>query len=78
MSAHRFLYIRGDEQIQYVISTSLIVSGIASFIQVSRFKIPYTNVVVGTGLISVMGTSFTFLPVAIDALAQVSDDVMGH
>lgn len=59
------------EQSQYLISAGLIVSGLTSILQVSQIKIPYIGVTVGTGLISVMGTSFTFLPVAREAIAQV-------
>ncbi|CAM9667929.1 unnamed protein product [Pylaiella littoralis] len=61
----------GDAQSQYLISAALIVSGITSIIQVIQIKIPKTNIVIGTGLVSVMGTSFTFLPVARDAIAQM-------
>ncbi|CAN0221317.1 unnamed protein product, partial [Hapterophycus canaliculatus] len=50
------------EQTQYLISAALITSGITSIIQVMQIKIPKTNIVIGTGLVSVMGTSFTFLP----------------
>lgn len=61
----------GAEQTQYLISAALIVSGVTSWIQVSQIKIPRTGITIGTGLISVMGTSFTFLPVARDAIAQM-------
>ncbi|CBN76200.1 uric acid-xanthine permease [Ectocarpus siliculosus] len=61
------------EQIQYLISAALIVSGITSIIQVMQVKIPKTNIVIGTGLVSVMGTSFTFLPVARDAISQMKE-----
>ncbi|CAM9461477.1 unnamed protein product [Choristocarpus tenellus] len=61
----------GDEQQQYLISASLIVSGITSLIQVCQIRIPKTSIVIGTGLISVMGTSFTFLPLAQAALSQM-------
>merc|ERR1712097_206025 len=39
-------------------------SGILTIIQVFRAKIIGTGYYLGTGLISVMGTSFTFLPIA--------------
>ena len=61
----------GDEQTQYLISAALIISGLTSILQVSRVKIPFIGITVGTGLVSVMGTSFTFLPVARDAISQV-------
>ena len=43
------------ENIPYLISMSLIVSGVATFIQARRFG------PVGSGLLSVQGTSFAFL-----------------
>lgn len=51
------------ESKEYLISASLMTSGILTIMQVLRFKLckGYT---LGTGLISVMGTSFTFLPLA--------------
>ena len=55
---------------QYLISAALIVSGITSVIQVLRFgfKAPpwyhADRIFIGTGLVSLMGTSFTFLPIA--------------
>lgn len=52
---------------QYLISASLIVSGLLTIIQVVRFKVR-TGLYIGTGLVSVMGTSFTFLPIARDVI----------
>lgn len=52
-----------DKQ-QYLVSTSLIVSGILSMIQITRFHIYRTPYYIGTGLISVVGISFTIIPVA--------------
>ena len=54
---------------QYMISAALIVSGICSFIQVYRFGFPTPGInggrtFIGTGLVSVMGISFAFLPAA--------------
>eukprot|EP00892_Ulva_mutabilis_P007205 jgi/Ulvmu1/4857/UM020_0143.1 len=55
---------------QYMISAALIVSGITSLIQVTRFSIRAPSfyhaerIFLGTGLVSLMGTSFTFLPIA--------------
>mmetsp|Transcript_19329 Transcript_19329/g.36274 ORF Transcript_19329/g.36274 Transcript_19329/m.36274 type:complete len:653 (-) Transcript_19329:306-2264(-) len=48
---------------QYMISAALICSGMLSLVQILRWKLigGYT---LGTGLISVIGTSFTFLPIA--------------
>lgn len=56
---------------QYLVSTSLIVCGLLSMIQISRFHIYGTNYYVGTGLISVVGTSFATIPIATGALAQM-------
>ncbi|KAH8049091.1 xanthine transmembrane transporter [Aureococcus anophagefferens] len=49
---------------EYMISAAWITSGILTIIQVFRAKILGTPFYLGTGLISVMGTSFTFLPIA--------------
>merc|ERR1719502_1744740 len=46
----------------FLISTAWMTSGLLTLIQVFRIKIKGTNLFIGTGLISVMGTSFTFLP----------------
>ncbi|KAJ3036594.1 hypothetical protein HDV00_002554 [Rhizophlyctis rosea] len=48
----------------YLISASLIISGILSAVQMSRFRIPGTKYFLGTGLLTVVGTSFATLPVA--------------
>jgi uric acid-xanthine permease len=56
---------------QYLVSTSLIVSGILSSIQITRFHIYKTPYYIGTGLISVVGTSFATIPVATGALQQM-------
>lgn len=49
---------------QYLVSTALIVSGILSMVQITRFHIYRTPYYIGTGLISVVGISFTMIPVA--------------
>lgn len=56
---------------QYLVSTSLIVCGLLSTIQISRFHIYGTPYFIGTGLISVVGTSFATIPVATGAFAQM-------
>ncbi|KAF2433515.1 Xanthine/uracil permease [Tothia fuscella] len=56
---------------QYLVSTSLIVCGILSSIQITRFHIYKSPYYIGTGLISVVGTSFATIPVATGALAQM-------
>ena len=58
-------------QQQYLVSTSLIVCGILSAVQITRFAIHGTPYTIGTGLISVVGTSFAVIPVATGALAQM-------
>jgi uracil-xanthine permease len=59
------------DQVQYLVSTALIVSGILSMIQIKRFHIYKTPYFIGTGLISVVGISFSIIPVASGALAQM-------
>ncbi|KAF9112789.1 hypothetical protein BGX27_002790 [Mortierella sp. AM989] len=46
-----------------MISTSLITSGLLSLVQITRFRLAKSQYFVGTGLLSVVGTSFIFLPV---------------
>ncbi|KAF9438111.1 hypothetical protein BGZ76_009729 [Entomortierella beljakovae] len=46
-----------------MISTSLITSGLLSLIQITRFRLGKTRYYMGTGLLSVVGTSFIYLPV---------------
>ncbi|KAJ9608792.1 hypothetical protein H2200_006563 [Cladophialophora chaetospira] len=56
---------------QYLVSTSLIVCGILSSIQITRFHVWKTPYYIGTGLISVVGTSFAIIPVATGAFTQM-------
>ncbi|KEZ42883.1 Uric acid-xanthine permease [Scedosporium apiospermum] len=56
---------------QYLVSTALIVSGTLSMIQITRFHIYKTPYYLGTGLISVVGISFTIIPVAQGAFDQM-------
>ncbi|KAK1574126.1 uracil-xanthine permease [Colletotrichum navitas] len=62
--------LTGETQ-QYLVSTALIVSGLLSLIQITRFHILKTPYYIGTGLISVVGISFSIIPVAQGALAQM-------
>jgi NCS2 family nucleobase:cation symporter-2 len=55
----------------YLVSTSLIVCGILSAIQITRFHLFRSPYYLGTGLISVVGTSFATIPVATGALSQM-------
>jgi NCS2 family nucleobase:cation symporter-2 len=61
----------GPDKSRYLVSTSLIVCGLLSSIQITRFHIWRTPYYVGTGLISVVGTSFATIPVATGALSQM-------
>ena len=61
----------GPATTQYLVSTSLIVCGLLSAIQISRFHIYKTPYYIGTGLISVVGTSFAIIPVATGAFKQM-------
>lgn len=58
-------------QTQYLVSAALIVSGVLSAIQITRFRILTTPYYIGTGLISVVGTSFAIIPVASGAFNQM-------
>ncbi|KAL1987254.1 hypothetical protein VTN96DRAFT_4282 [Rasamsonia emersonii] len=60
-----------NELSQYLVSTSLIVSGILSAIQITRMRIYKTPYYIGTGLISVVGTSFTTITIATGAFDQM-------
>lgn len=77
----RFSVDFGNTELQqYAISASLICSGICSIIQVSKLYIPFSEemfgrkLFIGSGLLSVMGTSFTFLPLFEIAIRQMKAD----
>lgn len=55
---------------QYLVSASLIVSGLLSAIQITRIHIPFTKYYLGTGLVSVVGTSFATLTIVSAAFPQ--------
>jgi NCS2 family nucleobase:cation symporter-2 len=65
---------------QYAISASLIASGICSLINVMKLPIPGTEKIfgrqlfLGSGVLSVMGVSFTFLPIYEIAIRQMKED----
>ncbi|CAG8972518.1 hypothetical protein HYALB_00001210 [Hymenoscyphus albidus] len=61
---------------QYLVSTSLIVCGILSAVQITRFHIYKTPYYIGTGLISVVGTSFAIIPIATKGLSQMYSNGM--
>ena len=52
-----------QEDQQYLIAAGMIYAGFGSLIQVHRFRLP-NGFFLGTGLICVIGTSFTFVPIA--------------
>lgn len=62
---------------QYAISAALITSGICSIIQIAKLPIPFSERIfgrkmfLGSGVLSVMGTSFTFLPIFEIGIAQM-------
>jgi NCS2 family nucleobase:cation symporter-2 len=60
----------GTEAQQYLISACLIWSSFGSVLQISRHKIWKTKYYIGTGIISVTGTSFAFAGVALKYLQQ--------
>ena len=70
MSGGGGVNLTADQQ-QYLVSTALIVSGLLSAIQITRFKLGNTGYYLGTGLISVVGISFAIIPVASGAFAQM-------
>lgn len=53
---------------EYLVSTSLICAGVLSSIQISRFHIYKTPYYLGTGLLSVMATSFATITICTKAL----------
>lgn len=70
---------------QYAISAALITSGICSCLNILQLRIPFTerifgrSLYYGSGLLSVLGTSFTFLPIYEISISQmVSDGIDGR
>ncbi|PYI25631.1 Xanthine/uracil permease [Aspergillus indologenus CBS 114.80] len=61
----------GTKDYEYLVSTSLIVSGLLSAVQMARFHIYKTRFYVGTGLISVVGTSFATITVSSGTFNQM-------
>ncbi|SCW04384.1 LAFE_0H12332g1_1 [Lachancea fermentati] len=58
---------------EYLVSASLITSGILSCIQITRFHIPYTPYYIGSGLLSVVGTSFATITIVDKAFPMMYD-----
>ena len=59
---------------QYAIACSLILSGLFTILNCIQFKIPGTKYVFGTGMLSVLGTSFGFLPIYENAIQAMKAD----
>ncbi|GMG19991.1 unnamed protein product [Ambrosiozyma monospora] len=65
-------FINLDQELtQYLVSASLIISGLLSLIQITRFHIPFTSYYLGTGLVSVVGTSFATISIAAKAFPMM-------
>ncbi|KHN95474.1 purine permease [Metarhizium album ARSEF 1941] len=60
-----------QSQQQYLVSTALIVSGILSAVQINHFRVPKTPYFIGTGVLSVVGISFSMIPIAQGAFKQM-------
>jgi len=70
----KFSVAFGDIKLQqYAIAASLIISGICTIVNCVQIPIPGTKLVIGTGMLSVIGTSFGFLPVFENAIAAMKD-----
>lgn len=52
------------DTVAYLVSASLILSGVFSFFQIMRFKIFNTGLWLGTGMITVVGEAFAVVPIA--------------
>ncbi|OBT45242.1 hypothetical protein VE00_03669 [Pseudogymnoascus sp. WSF 3629] len=59
------------EQMQYLVSTTLIVCGLLSLIQITRFHIYNTPYYIGSGILSLAGVSFTIITVSSSAFEQM-------
>lgn len=62
-----------SEYSEYLISASLLTSGFLSIIQITRFHIPKTRYFVGTGLLSVVGTSFSTITIVTKSIPMMYD-----
>lgn len=66
--------------VQYAVSAGLITSGICTIINILKFPLPGSEkifgrvIYIGSGVLSVMGTSFTFLPIYEIAIDQMKRD----
>lgn len=64
----------GAEMRAYMVSAALITSGLLSVIQIKRIRLGFRGLQLGSGLISLSGPSFTFLPIAEAAIAAMRAD----
>jgi len=66
--------------VQYAVSAALITSGVCTIINILKFPVPFSKkmfgwvIYIGSGVLSVMGTSFTFLPIYEIAIDQMKRD----
>lgn len=58
---------------EYLVSASLITSGLLSIIQITRFRLWKTNYYLGTGLLSVVGTSFSTITIVTKSFPMMYD-----
>ncbi|OSX72760.1 hypothetical protein BU14_0407s0024 [Porphyra umbilicalis] len=58
----------------YMVSTALITSGLLSLMQIKRLSLRWGGLHIGSGLISLSGPSFTFLPIAEAAIRAMRAD----
>jgi xanthine/uracil permease len=77
----KFTIAFGDvDQQQYAIAAALITSGICTLINCYQVPIPFSKsfygrqLYIGSGVLSVMGTSFTFLPIFEIGIRQMKAD----
>jgi NCS2 family nucleobase:cation symporter-2 len=67
--------VKGDADLQqYAIAASLILSGVFTILNCVQFNIPGTKYVFGTGMLSVLGTSFGFLPIFESAIKTMTSE----
>jgi uric acid-xanthine permease len=59
-----------ENDVQYLVSASLIWCGLGTILQISRFHVPKSKYFIGTGILNVTGTSFAFVNVALAYLLQ--------
>ena len=67
-----------NEEKEYLISAGLISSGILSLVQIYRLKLGDSGYYIGTGLVSVLGTSFTFVPIARTSIGFMMQEDSGN